>query len=115
MKNRLVVLGALLVMTRAAVAHQDATAPASPASPAPTPNASVMAPPSVRPPMAAPAKLSIPQWKPGMSWTVECDIPDPLVAGVPPWVAGRKRRAGPQPQFVFTVERAADVGSLRLF
>jgi hypothetical protein len=112
--DRLTALIAIVfVMTVAsAEAHQDA---APPPSAAPTPNPSVMAPPSARPPVAPPARLAIPQWKPGMTWTVECDIPDALVAEVPPWVGGRKRRSGPQPQFVFTVERAADVGSMRLF
>lgn len=108
------ILTAFVMTVTAAIAHQDA-APPSPSPDAPAPNPSVMAPPSVRPPFAAPAKLFVPQWKIGMTWTVECDVPDPLVAGVPPWVGGRKRRQGPTPQFVFRVDRAADVGSLRLF
>lgn len=103
---------AAVMMNVTAWAHQEAGAPPSPTS---TPVASVVPPPAERPAAAAPAKLFIPQWKPGMTWTVECDVPDALVAGVPPWIGGRKRRQGPQPQFVFTVERAADVGHLRLF
>jgi hypothetical protein len=84
-------------------------------SPAPMPDPSIMPPPSVRPPVAPPAKLAIPQWKPGMSWRIECDFPDPQTAAIPPWISGHKRRTAPQPQYLFTVERAADVGALRLF
>jgi len=58
----------------------------------------------------------VPQWRVGQSWTVECDVPDPLVAKIPPWIDGRKLGTARRPRWVFTVEKVSDLTpKLRLF
>lgn len=102
----------LLAMTPAA-AHERATPPSPSAYP--TPNPSVQMPTGPMPPVAPPARLGIPQWKQGMSWQIEVDVPDGLNAGTPPWVGGHKRRSGVRPRYSFRIDRVGDAGALRLF
>ena len=114
-----------LAMTLLAAGPPDSPAPtaltlpshaASPSPAAvPTPDPSVRMPSSPQPPFAAPARLTIPTWRQGQSWSIECDYPDGLGAGTPPWVSGHQRRSTVHPRFTFTVDRVADSGPLRLF
>ena len=105
-------LVALSVAMTSAAAHERASPPPSAA---PTPNPSVQQPTAPPPPVKPAAHLFIPQWKTGLTWTIECDFPDGLTAGTPPWVTGQKRNSVQHPRFQFTVDKQADYGKLRLF
>ncbi|MBI4864789.1 MAG: hypothetical protein HY815_31715 [Candidatus Riflebacteria bacterium] len=63
---------------------------------------------------SAPPKIYVPQWKKGDTWTVECDMPDALVAKRPPWLDNRKPNSSRHPRWVFTVDKLADMGRFRL-
>ena len=61
-------------------------------------------------------QVYIPQWKVGESWSVECDVPNFLLAKTPPWISNRKMGQDPRPRWTFRVEKMTDVGGkLRLF
>lgn len=96
-------------------AHQPLTPPSATPSAYPTPNPSVQQPASPQPPIAPPAQLQVPQWKQGMKWSIEVDVPDGLSAGKPAWVDGHKPKSLPRQKWNFLVDRVAEAGALRLF